>query len=70
MEATVANHDARGNPATAQANNPNIILGCHRITANGWAEVLGMVINGCGLVREGNAFRLIHSEAFEQLVLS
>lgn len=66
----VANQSNRDKSATAQAQSINVILGVHRIRAANWLDVIGMVVNGTGLIREGTGFRLIHSEAFEQGVRS
>lgn len=63
---TVANQISDGNKATPQAESINVIMGAYRIRGADWLDVIGMVVNGTGLIRDGNAFRLVHSEAFEQ----
>lgn len=63
---TVANQISDGNKATPQAESINVIIGCQR--ASGWtlSDLVGLAFNGAGFIRDGNAFRLISSEAFEQ----
>lgn len=61
---------SRGKPATRQAENLNIILGPYRIRGVSMEEANAMALNGNGYIREGNALRLISSEAFEQMVRS
>lgn len=70
MTPNVANQEAECKSATPQAESFNIIIGCQRAT--GWTgkDLIGLVLNGAGLIRDGNAFRLIASEAFEQERLS
>lgn len=67
---TLTNQIARDKSATRQAENINIIVGC--IRATGWTmeELTGAVLNGAGLIRDGNAFRLISSEAYGTWSLS
>ena len=67
---TIANAASRGKPATRQAENLNIILGPYRIRGVSMEEANAMALNGNGYIREGNAMRLISSEAFEQMVRS
>ena len=67
---TLTNQSDRDKSATEQAESFNVIIGCQR--ASGWTgtDLIGLVFNGAGLIRDGNAFRLIASEAFEQERLS
>jgi hypothetical protein len=66
----LANAAPRGKSATGQAKSLNIILGPYRIRGCTFEEANAMAINGAGYIREGNALRLILSEAFEQMVRS
>lgn len=70
MQDTLTNHEAECKSATPQAENINIIVGC--IRATGWSlqDLAGAVGNGAGYIRDGNAFRLISSEAYGQGKLS
>lgn len=63
---TLTNHPPRGKSATRQAESINIILGPHRLRGVTLKEANAMALNGNGYIREGNALRLISSEAFEQ----
>lgn len=60
----------RDKSATRQAKNLNIILGPYRLRDVSPEEANAMARNGNGYIREGDALRLIHSEAFEQMVRS
>jgi hypothetical protein len=64
---TLANHDTRDKSATVKPKPINIIMGSFRVCGANWLDVLDMIGNGKGLIRDGNAYRLISSEAFEQL---
>lgn len=66
----LTNQLQRGNRATRQAQTLNIILGPHRLRGVTMEEANAMACNGNGYIREGNALRLISSEAFEQMVRS
>ncbi len=67
---TLTNQNDRDKSATVKLESFNVIIGCQR--ASGWTgtDLIGLVFNGAGLIRDGNAFRLIASEAFEQERLS
>jgi len=67
---TLTNLVRRDKSATRQAENLNIILGPHRLRGVTLEEANAMATNGNGYIREGNALRLISSEAFEQMVRS
>jgi len=67
---TIANSDRNCNSATVKPETVNIILGAYRVRGSDWLDVIGMVLNGTGLIRDGNAYRLIQSEAYEQGALS
>ena len=70
MDCTLPNQDNRRKRATRQAKTVNIIIGCQRASGWTWAELTGAVCNGAGLIRDGNAYRLIASSAYEQGMLS
>lgn len=67
---TLTNQSESDKSATPQAESFNIIIGCQRATGWTGTDLIGVVLNGAGLIRDGNAFRLIASEAFEQEGLS
>jgi len=70
MDCTLTNQSRECNSATAQAETFNLIIGCQRATGWTGSDLIGLLMNGAGLIRDGNAFRLIASEAFEQGALS
>lgn len=67
---TLTNQNDRDKSATVKSKPINIIMGSFRVRGANWLDVLDMIGNGKGLIRDGNAFRLISSEAFEQWELS
>ncbi len=62
---TIANHPVDGKQATRkEIPTLGIILGSQRITGT-WADVNNMARTGIAVIRDGNAVRLIWSEAYE-----
>lgn len=63
---TIANHVARDNHVTCQAQNELcVIVGWRRIKGD-WADIHEVVANGVILVREPTGFRAMYSEGVMQ----
>lgn len=70
MSDTLPNLRRAGKRATVKNKSVNIIHGAYRVRGCDWLDVIGMVCNGYGLIRDGGAYRMVYSEAFEQWALS